>query len=70
MAIEKLTDEDFMPFGKYLGVKLACVPASYLLWYKDQKWEKNIQVMAYIEDNMMALLQEADLERINKQKDA
>lgn len=31
-----MTDQDLMPFGKYKGEKMEDVPASYLLWLRDQ----------------------------------
>jgi uncharacterized protein (DUF3820 family) len=39
-----------MPWGKYKGVKMANVPASYLIWlYENSKCDK--QVKEYIKDN-------------------
>jgi len=33
-----MKDIDLMPWGKYKGVKMANVPASYLIWlYKENK---------------------------------
>lgn len=46
-----MTDESIMPFGKYKGVKLIDVPASYLVWCNDQDWCKG-QLKAYITDNL------------------
>jgi uncharacterized protein (DUF3820 family) len=66
----KLTDESLMPFGKHAGKKMVDVPPDYLLWYKEQKWEKNKQVMDYINENMQVLLQEIDLANIAKNKNA
>lgn len=51
------TDETLMPFGKYKGIKLCNVPASYLLWLHDTGkafGELNI----YIKDNLSVLRQE------------
>lgn len=62
------TDETEMPFGKYKGQKLANVPASYLLWYYDNPGFKDASLMAYIEANKMCIMQEADLEKIKKNK--
>jgi uncharacterized protein (DUF3820 family) len=30
-----LTDNDLMPYGKYQGIKMQEVPASYLIWCYD-----------------------------------
>lgn len=47
----KLTDNDFMPWGKYKGDKMANVPASYLLWlYENNKCSG--EVKEYIKDNL------------------
>lgn len=32
----KLTDESKMPFGKHKGKSMEDVPASYLMWLRDQ----------------------------------
>jgi len=55
--MEKLTDNSLMPFGKYKGQKMANVPASYLLWLKNNDC-KDQKVLDYIEDNMDQLRQE------------
>lgn len=52
-----LTDQDEMPFGKYKGEKMEKVPASYLLWLRDQGCS-HAGVKAYIEDNLAALSKE------------
>jgi len=63
-----LTDESIMPFGKFKKTKtqMANVPASYLLWLKDQ-WgstkpfgEAAQAVKDYIYDNLEALKMEAN----------
>lgn len=52
-----LTDESPMPYGVYKDVKMANVPAWYLLWlYENNK--VNTEVKEYIEDNMDVLKQE------------
>lgn len=54
-----MTDESLMPFGKYKREKLANVPAHYLLWlYHDGL--NHDELKEYIEDNMDALLSEAN----------
>ena len=34
----KLTDDNMMPFGKYIGEHLGTVPDSYWKWFLDQDW--------------------------------
>lgn len=57
-----MTDTDLMPFGKYRGVRLEDVPASYLLWLWNEglKAETGSQgqrgdLARYIRDSMSAL---------------
>jgi uncharacterized protein (DUF3820 family) len=45
------TDESLMPFGKYRGVKLANVPASYLIFLSHIK-DLEIGLKIYIKENM------------------
>ncbi len=52
-----MTDQDEMPFGKHKGEKMENVPASYLLWLRDQNCS-HTAVRSYIEDNMAALVKE------------
>lgn len=52
-----MTDQDLMPFGKHKGEKMENVPASYLLWLRDQG-VGHPGVKAYIEENLAALLKE------------
>lgn len=55
----KITDETPCPFGKaYYGVKMANVPADYLLWVLDNLSNLRADVRAYIEDNKTALEKE------------
>ncbi len=55
--MNKLTDNDPMPYGKHKGEKLANVPAQYLLWlYTNDK--ATPEVKQYIEDNKEELKQE------------
>lgn len=51
-----MDDQSLMPFGKYKGRKMEDVPASYLLWLRDQGTVG--EVRQYIEENMTALQQE------------
>jgi hypothetical protein len=52
-----MTDQDLMPFGKYKGEKMEKVPASYLLWLRDQGCS-NPGVRSYIEENETVLVSE------------
>lgn len=59
--IEKLTDNDPMPFGKYQGQKMANVPANYLLylWEQNQfRYMNGKRVKDYIERNLEAIKKE------------
>ena len=56
-------DSSLMPFGKYEGIELEKVPASYLLWLYD-KGLNHQDLKEYIEDNMEVLKKE-----INEKKD-
>jgi hypothetical protein len=53
-----MDDSSQMPFGKYVGQKMANVPASYLLWLYNksivsvQKWNR---VYWYIHNNLEAI---------------
>ena len=57
----KLEDESRMPFGKYVGQKMVDVPASYLLWFKENVAPNmsNQNVHDYINDNLQVLKKEA-----------
>lgn len=56
-SIVKLTDEEFMPFGKHKGKSMKDVPATYLLWLhseilkKDGVNDNDIRIKEYVEDN-------------------
>lgn len=57
----EFTDNDPMPFGKYKGVKLLDVPASYFhyLWQSGMKHEVKTNMLAkYISDNLSGLKDE------------
>jgi uncharacterized protein (DUF3820 family) len=58
--MQKLTDLDKMPFGKYKGVILQEVPASYLHWMWTNGFKENrlSDVGDYIRRNLSALKQE------------
>lgn len=61
-----LNDESPMPFGKHKGVKMANVPADYLLWVYEQikRYAPNKMTLAqkdiktYVEDNLEVLKSE------------
>lgn len=53
-----LSDTDEMPWGKHKGVKMANVPADYLLWlYNNNKCDKSVR--DYIYKNLDDLKSEA-----------
>jgi len=53
----KLSDSSLMPWGKHKGIKMANVPASYLLWlYENDKCDNLVK--NYIRDNLDVLKQE------------
>lgn len=59
-----LTDNSPMPWGKYQGVQMANVPATYLIWlYENGKCDP--QVKAYVDDNLEVLKLEVK-QRIKK----
>lgn len=52
-----LTDNDLMPWGQHKGVKMANVPASYLIWlYEEKKCSGNVK--DYIKENLDVLKRE------------
>lgn len=52
--MKSLTDDSFMPWGKYEGVKMVAVPANYLLWlYENNKCSGAVR--DYILDNLEVL---------------
>jgi uncharacterized protein (DUF3820 family) len=54
-----LEDNSPMPFGKYKGIQMVDVPASYLIWlYENDKC--NDEVRLYIEDCKDALYEEIE----------
>lgn len=54
----KLTDNSLMPFGKHKGTAMANVPASYLLWLKNNVEKVDSAVLEYINDNLDVLRNE------------
>jgi len=56
----KITDESTMLFGKHKGRYLIEVPASWLLWYRnDAKDPRDKDLLDYIEDNLDVLRSES-----------
>lgn len=61
-----LTDESLMPFGKYKGIFLKEVPASYLLWLGEsvshiapnKRSLAQKHLAEYIDDNKEVLMKE------------
>ena len=51
-----MKDDDLMPFGKYKGMQMINVPASYLLWLYETI-DAGL-VKDYIENNLDVLKQE------------
>lgn len=49
-----------MPFGKYVGLEMQEVPASYLhwLWINGKREDTRCPVAGYIRENLNALMQE------------
>ena len=56
-----LTDNSYMPFGKYKGDKMADVPASYLIWLYDNS-KCSMEVLKYIHKNHDVLVAQAKKE--------
>lgn len=55
--MEEFNDNSKMPFGKYKDYPLVSVPASYLLFLRDNG--KAGRIKDYIEQNLDVLLKEA-----------
>jgi uncharacterized protein (DUF3820 family) len=62
-----LKDDSPMPYGKYAGIKMANVPASYLLWcHRERKIHPDVD--RYVFQNMDTLIKEEQKEIIERQK--
>ena len=62
----RVTDNSLMLFGKHKGVKMANVPASYLIWlYEEKEISKNLK--DYIGDNMDCLKKEVAEKKLIRQ---
>ena len=57
----KLTDESLMPTGKWKDTKMANIPASYLLWLRNND-RATIWVAKYIRENLKTLQAEVEYE--------
>lgn len=53
MAFKKLDDNDPMPFGEHKGKKMADIPASYLLWYRDNGSPGNVKDYAILNEDTL-----------------
>lgn len=63
--MKKLSDIDLMPFGKYQGVKMIDIPASYLLYlFSNDLPEGNVK--EYIKENLEVLNDEVIKEKKKK----
>lgn len=60
-----MDDNSLMPFGQHKGVKLANVPASYLLWAADNLQRMDPNLLEYIRDNR-ALLEREKVDNYNR----
>lgn len=61
--LEKVTDETPFPFGRHKGVKMANVPAAYLLyWYEKKALSKPFA--EYVEEHKSQL----EVERANNNR--
>jgi uncharacterized protein (DUF3820 family) len=63
--MQKLNDNSLMPFGQHKGVKLANVPASYLLYIRNN-YNLHDNLKMYIDENKDSL--EMEVKRANKEK--
>lgn len=54
----KLNDQSPMPYGKFKGDKMEKVPASYLLWLRDNE-KASRDVLDYINENETVLFSES-----------
>jgi len=63
--MNKLSDESPMPWGKYKGIQMINVPASYLIWcYDNDKCSDNVR--EYIKDNYDVLKEEIRRDAANR----
>ena len=59
--MEELTDDSIMPFGKaHKGKRMDEVPADYLLYIHSNYNNLPTELVAYIDDNMDVLEQQAN----------
>ena len=67
--MNKLIDDDKMPFGKYKRERMDTVPASYLVWLQEQEWIKDRPgVKQYIEYNRNVIDKELGLDQYGVEK--
>lgn len=67
MIVGKLTDNDPMPYGKWIGHKMANVPPDYLLWLLEND-KCSAAVKMYVEENKAFLILERKQNRKNEKK--
>jgi uncharacterized protein (DUF3820 family) len=53
--LNELNDESLMPLGVHKGKRMEEVPASYLIWYRENAKSPNKPLMDYILDNWQVL---------------
>lgn len=59
-AMEKITDETIMWFGKHIDKKMGELPGSYLIWMYEHFSHLRPDLKAYIEENMEILKKEQE----------
>ena len=57
-----LNDRSFMTFGKYAGIRMANVPAEYLIWIYENK-KCRADVAEYVKENLDVLRKQAEEEK-------
>jgi hypothetical protein len=65
-----IEDTELMPFGKYKGKEMAEVPASYLMWFRDNVpvSSGNKPIHDYIDENIDVLIKEQKEQILNRRK--
>lgn len=64
--MNKMDDNSIMPFGKFKGLKLGNVPASYLLWAHENILTLRLDLRMYIEENMDVLKKTSKSVKLNR----
>ena len=63
-----LNDRSFMTSGKYTGIRMANVPAEYLIWVYENK-KCRADVAEYVKDNLDVLRKQAEENKPPKEDD-